>query len=387
MKIGIDISQIAYQGTGVAAYTCSLVEGFSRIGKDNQYVLFGSSLRNRKVLRDFGRPLDKKIFKTKFSFLPPKLLEFLWNGVHLFPVESFIGEVDIFHSSDWLEPPTKKAKRITTIHDLTVYKYPQTFQPRGGHNIVSNQKRKLFFVKYYSDLVIAVSETTKQDIIDILKIPEKRIKVIYEAADPLYFPRSENQIEETKEKFKIEEDYLLCVGTREPRKNLDRAMMAFAQISKELPDTSLIIAGKYGWGSEDQISNIKPACRQGRNQKLHQSVKILGYVEKEDLARLYSGAKAFVYPSLYEGFGLPILEAMACGCPVVTSSVGSMKEISAGAAVLCDPESVESIAESILKVLKEDREQQRAKSLRKAGEFSWDKTALQTLETYHGLLE
>ncbi len=379
MKIGIDISQIVYKGTGVSAYTKSLVEGFSRVGTDNDYVLFGSSLRNKKALKEFVKTLDKKRFKARFSFLPPKFLEILWNVVHVVPIESFIGEVDVFHSSDWLEPPTKKAKKVTTIHDLTVFKYPQTFQPKGGHDIVTNQKRKLFFVKHYSDLVIAVSQTTKQDAVEILKIPEKKIRVIYEAADPFYFPRDSDRISETKEKFKIQGDYFLCVGTREPRKNIDRAIMAFAQLPKEFHDFSLVIAGKYGWGDENQISNIK-------YQKLDSRVKILGYTEKEDLAALYSGAKAFVYPSLYEGFGLPIIEAMACGAPVITSNIGSMKEIAGGTAFLCNPESLESIAEAMVKITKEDRKDLEAKSLRKAGGFSWDKTALQTLEAYHSLL-
>jgi len=384
MKIGIDISQIVYQGTGVASYTRSLVEGFSRIGTDNRYVLFGSSLRNLKILRDFAKLFDKKIFKPRFSFLPPKFLEFLWNGIHLIPIEFFIGEVDVFHSSDWLEPPTRRAKKVSTIHDLAVFKYPQTFQPRGGHNIVNNQKRKLFFVKHYGDLVIAVSQTTKQDIIDILKIPEKKIKVVYEAADSDYFPRNQDEIKTVKEKFKIKGDYFLCVGTREPRKNIDRVIVAFTQLAKELPDYSLVIAGKYGWGEDVAESRIKPACRQGRN--LESRIKILGYTEKEDLARLYSGTKGFIYPSLYEGFGLPILEAMACGAPVITSNIGSMKEIASGAAFLCNPESVESIAEAMLKITKEDQNELRQKSLVRAGDFSWDKTALQTLEAYHSLL-
>ena len=379
MKIGIDISQIVYQGTGVATYTRSLVEGFSRIGTDNQYVLFGSSLRNLKILRDFTRRFDKKIFKPRFSFLPPMFLEFLWNGIHLIPIESFIGEVDIFHSSDWLEPPTRKAKRVTTIHDLAIFKYPQTFKPRGGHDIVANQKRKLFFVKHYGNLVIAVSQTTKQDAIDILKIPEKKIKVIYEAADSDYYPRNQDEIKAVKEKFKIKGEYFLCVGTREPRKNINQAIVAFTQLSKELPNLSLVIAGKYGWGGEDQISKIK-------DQKLDQKIKILGYTEKEDLTRLYSGTKAFIYPSLYEGFGLPILEAMACGTPVITSNIGSMKEIASGTALLCDPLSVESIAGAMLKITKEDQNELRQKSLVRAGDFSWDKTALQTLEAYHSLL-
>lgn len=381
MKIGIDISQIAYLGTGVATYTRSLVEGFARVDKDNQFVLFGSSMRNRKALNEYVKQFPKEKFKKKLSFLPPKLLEFLWNGVHLLPVESFIGPVDVFHSSDWLEPPVKKARKVTTIHDLAIYKYPETFFPRGGHNIVANQKRKLFFAKYDCDLIICVSETTKQDVMEILKIPEKKLRVIYEAPDPVYFPRTDEAIQKVKEKFGTKGSYLLCVGTREPRKNIDRAVMAFSEISSVYPDLSLLIAGKYGWGNE--MSNVPPKADQVSN------VKLLGYVEKEDLAALYSGATAFIYPSLYEGFGLPILEAMACGCPAVVSNLGSMKELAVGSSVLVDPQSSESIAGGILKIIKDKKtkDELKIKGIKRAGEFSWDKTALQTLDVYHSLAE
>lgn len=381
MKIGIDISQIIYQGTGVATYTRSLVDGIARVDKDNKYVLFGSSLRNRKALLEYSLSFPKEKFKCRFSFLPPKFLEFLWNWVHLVPIERFTGKVDIFHSSDWLQPPSA-AKKITTIHDLTVYKYPQTFKSRGGHDIVTNQKRKLFFTKQECNLIIAVSQTTKQDAVEILKIPEKKIRVIYEAPDPIYFPRSGEKIYKAKEKFKIEGEYILCVGTREPRKNLDRVIMAFAEISAQHPDLSLAIAGKYGWGDQDVISEI-------RNQKLDTRVKLLGYVESEDLAGLYSGATAFVYPSLYEGFGLPILEAMSCGCPVITSDTGSMKELASGFGILIDPESIDSIGNGMLKLIKDSnlREQYKTKGLLRVRDFSWDKTALQTIECYRSLLE
>lgn len=375
MKVGIDISQVVYEGTGVATYTRSLVAALLKVSQEDEFIFFGSSLRNRQHLVDFVRGLPGENFQTKFSFLPPKLLEFLWNGVHLCPIENFIGEVDVFHSSDWLEPPTRKAKRVTTIHDFAVFKYPETFTPRGGHNIVENQKKKLHFVKNYSDLVIAVSENTKREAMEILKIPERRIKVIYEAADPLFSPRSKEAVKEIKKKYRIEGDYLLCVGTREPRKNLERVVLAFAEIVSAYPNLSLVIAGKYGWGEE--------------SEKLEKKVKILGFVEKEDLARLYSGATAFIYPSLYEGFGLPILEAMACGCPVITSNLGAMKEVAGEAALLVNPEKLEEIAGAISKIYRnaKTRENLVLKGLKRAGEFSWDKTALQTLEIYRSLIQ
>lgn len=378
MKIGIDISQIIYQGTGVATYTRSLVDAIARVDKDNQYVLFGSSLRNKKALSEYAVNLPKNKFRCRFSFLPPKLLEFLWNWVHIVPVENIIGKVDVFHSSDWLQPPSR-AKKITTIHDLAVFKYPETFKSKGGHNIVTNQKRKLFFTKQECNLIIAVSQTTKNDAVEILKIPEKKIRVIYEAADPIYFPRSKEKINKVKEKYNIAGEYFLCVGTREPRKNLDRVIMAFAEISSQYPSLSVLIVGRYGWG--DDLNS---------KYKIHNTkVKLLGFVESEDLAGLYSGAMAFVYPSLYEGFGLPILEAMSCSCPVITSNVGSMKELAGGFAVLIDPESIDSIGSGMLKLLKDNnlRDQYKTKGLIRAREFNWDKTAFQTIEAYRSLLD
>jgi len=378
MKIGIDISQIVYKGTGVAVYTRSLVESLLKIDNDDQFVLFGSSLRNRGLLKEFTKGLSAKNQKRRFSILPPKLLEFLWNGIHIFPIEGFVGKIDVFHSSDWLEPPVSLARKVTTIHDLAVFKYPETFFPRGGHDIVSNQKRKLHFVKQDEDFIIAVSENTKKDIIETLKIPEKRIKVIYEAADPVYFPREENEIANIKKKFGMVGDYILCVGTREPRKNLERVITAFAEISKANENLSLVIVGKYGWG--DEKLKVK-------SEKL--KVRILGFVEKEDLAGLYSGALAFAYPSLYEGFGLPILEAMSCKCPVITSNLGSMKEIAGHSALLVDPESVSEIAGAISQIIRNQKSRNELieEGEKRAKEFSWEKTALQTLNLYKSLLE
>lgn len=179
MKIGIDISQIVYSGTGVAIYTKNLVENLLKIDKKNEYVLFGGSLRKKKVLDDYlVRFKGNKNVTAKTFYLPPLFLEFLWNKLHIFPIERLIGKIDVFHSSDWLQPPTK-AKKATVLHDLIVYKYPESFQQKGGHNIVVNQKRRLKWVKKECDLIICDSEATKKDAKEILDIEEKRLRVIY----------------------------------------------------------------------------------------------------------------------------------------------------------------------------------------------------------------
>ncbi len=179
MKIGIDISQIAYQGTGVAHYTRNLVENLLKIDKKNQYILFGFSLRKKKLLDDYLAQFQNyKNVTARTFYLPPLFLEFLWNKLHLFPIEKVIGKIDVFFSSDWLQPPSK-AKKATTIHDLIVYQYPESFQPRGGHDIIANQKRRLGWVKKECDLVICDSEATKKDAMKFLKIPAKKLRVVY----------------------------------------------------------------------------------------------------------------------------------------------------------------------------------------------------------------
>lgn len=165
MKIGIDISQMAYQGTGVANYTKNLVENLLARDKKNQYVLFFSSWRQR----------PPQLPGVKAFRLPPTLLDFLWNRLHICPIEWFIGEVDVFLSSDWLQPPSKKAKLVTTIHDLTPWIYPQTMHLK----IVATHQRRMKWVKKECAAILCDSESTKRDVMRILDIPEARLKVIY----------------------------------------------------------------------------------------------------------------------------------------------------------------------------------------------------------------
>lgn len=174
MRVGIDISQIVYQGTGVASYTKNLVENLLKIDQENEYVLFFSSLRKSLTqISDLKSPNHN--FKLKTFKLPPRLLDLLWNRLHIMPIEWFIGPVDVFFSSDWTQPPTLKAKKVTTIHDLSIFKFPKEHHPR----IVATQKRRLRWVKKESDLVMCDSEATKEDVIKILGIKEERLRVVY----------------------------------------------------------------------------------------------------------------------------------------------------------------------------------------------------------------
>ena len=366
MKIGIDISQLAYPGTGVATYTQNLVENLLKTDKENEYLLFFSSLRKKTQISNLKIQNYNSKLKT-YSF-PPIFLELLWNKLHRLPMEMFMGKLDVLHTSDWLEPPSQAVK-VTTVHDLAVYKYPESFAVRGGHDIVTNQKRKLAWAKKESKLIIADSLATKKDLIEILGISEEKIRVIYLAAEKTYGEREIREIREIRKKYELGRLYVLMMGAGEPRKNLARGIRAFREIGAIWSELELVIVGKYGWGEED---NLKFKIK---------NLKLLGYVPREDLPALYAGAEVFVYPSLYEGFGLPILEAMSCGCPVVTSNVSSLPEIAGEAGVLVDPLKIEDIAEGI-RIAMNSRMELREKGLEQVKKFSWEKTTRETLAVY-----
>jgi len=368
MKIGIDISQIVH-GTGVSFYTRSLVKALAKIDKKNEYILFGGSWRSKNILQEFTTEIRKanKNFNSKIFALPPSIAEPFWNRFRLLPIEKLIGPIDVFHFSDWTQPPTKAAK-VTTIHDFGFLKFPDVAHPK----IIAVMKRKLNLVKKECDLIIAVSQATKNDAVAFLGIPAEKIQVIYEAGPEEFKKTNQEEVEKIKKKYKIKGNYLLSVATLEPRKNLKRIIEAFKKLKTgKTQKLKLVIVGKFGWG-EIKISN---------HESQMPDIIFTGYVSDQDLASLYSGATCLVYASLYEGFGQPILEAMACGCPVVTSNVSSMPEIAGEAAVLVDPEKVEDITRGIQEAL-ENREQLIEKGKARAKEFSWEKTARETLKVY-----
>lgn len=174
MRIGIDISQIAYEGTGVSNYLIKLIDHLLENDKNNEYVLFFSSLR-RSYSRHFLKHQNNPKVEIKLFKFPPSFLEYIWNKLHVFPIEKLIGPIDLFITSDWIEPPTQRAKKATIIYDLIVYKYPN----ETDNKIVATQKKKLSWVKKESDLVFTISQSSKKDIQEILKIDESKIKVIY----------------------------------------------------------------------------------------------------------------------------------------------------------------------------------------------------------------
>lgn len=373
MRIAIDISQIVHEGTGVATYTDQLVRNLLKIDQQNEYLLFGISFRKFNKLSDYFAELKKlnnNLFQH-FFHIPSRIGEFLWNRLHLVNIDNLLDDIDIFHSSDWIQPPTA-AKKITTVHDLTVYKYPQFSHPF----IVDTQKRRLKWVQRECDKILADSLATKWELINNLNIEEKRVEVVYPGISEKFKPVTEDEIIRVKQKYGLYDDYILSVGISEPRKNIKAAVDAFDRFLKHPLITTmkkpiqLVNVGKFGWG--EKMENTK-------------YVKNLGFVEENDLPALYSGASLFVYPSLYEGFGFPILEAMACGCPVICSGEGSLKELAADAALIADPDFVEDITMKMtqLFVNHQLRAELVAKGKKNVERFNWQKTASEVLAIYN----
>jgi len=357
MKIAIDLSPILY-GTGVSHYRENLVRNLLKIDKTNEYLLYGGSFRRFNELKDRIKKLSKDQEVKTFP-IPPTLADIIWNKLHILPIEKLIGSVNLVHTSDWAEPPSIFPK-ITTIHDLIPLKFPKVTPPV----IVAAHKERLKWVKKESKRIIVPSQTTKNDLVEF-GFNEDIIRVIYEA--PNLKKANEQEITAIKAKYRIHDDYIIAIGTN-MRKNIDRIIDAY-NLSKSGMNLKLLIVGeKRGIEHEDQ-----------------RGVRFLGHVEDSDLSPLLTGSKALIFPSIYEGLGIPILDGFSCEVPVVTSNIGSMKEISGDASILVDPYDVNSIADGIRKAL-EAPKALITKGLRQVSNFSWTKTAQETLEVYKEVL-
>ncbi len=372
MKIAIDISQIVYQGTGVGRYIKGLIEALLKYDKKNRYLFFFSSLR-QKLDKNTETKICKRFLLRKYS-IPPTLLDFFWNRLHIFPIDNFIGENDLILTSDWTEPPSQ-SKKITVIHDLVYLKFPETLNKK----IVNVQKRRLKWVKKESSLIITDSFSTKNDIVELLKIPEDKVKVIYPPVE-INIPTNDEVIKTTR-KYQIRRPFILTVGKIEPRKNIKRLIDAF--IKTKLNDVDLIIVGPRGWDKTMKQFNNLPAGRHGLTIK-HSNIKFLGFVPDIELYSLYQSALFFIYPSIHEGFGYPVVEAMKLNCPVATSNTSSLKEIAENVALLFNPYGENSIAKSIITLYQNHnlRKELSQKGIKRAEQFSLNKYAHDLIKTF-----
>lgn len=355
MKIAIDTQTTLGQKTGFGSYVKNLVENLKRIDPNDEYIL---------IRPDTGEDLSV-----------PK--RFIWDQV-TFPKIARKNKVDILHQPCFSAPLFYKGRIVVTCHDLIPTRYPENL-PLAS---------RLFFSKWMTfsyraaKMIITDSEYTKKDIISVLKISEEKIRVIHLAVSDEFRPiKSSQEKARVQKRYKIGLRYFIDVGTLEPRKNLPFLVRAFAIAAKKIPE-NLVIIGKRGWYYAGLFELVKLL-------KLENRVIFTGYADEADLPALYSGATALTFPSLYEGFGLTPLEAMACGVPVIASNTSSIPEVVGSAGILLPPKNEEIWAKEMVRISQDEDLANRltAAGLEQAKKFSWEKTARETTEVYKEVME
>lgn len=351
MRVGIDISQVVYEGTGVSRFTKGLIDAILQHETNHEWIFFLSSLRKQADPGIIKAIQDRK-FKLIRKHIPPTLLSLLWNDLHRIEIEKLIGNVDWFITSDWTEPPSK-SKKATIVHDLTFKRYPETVD----QTIKSVQEKRFTWIKDESSLIFADSIATKDDLISIVGYDAEKIIVNYPGVTTK--KQTNEHINTTLKKYNLNRPFILSVGKIEPRKNIKRLIEAFNVIEK---DIDLAIVGQRGWDRETEGLNKS-------NNKVHW----LGYVSDDELYALYQSSLFFVFPSIWEGFGYPAVEAMQLGCPCALANTSSLAEIGKDSALLFDPWNIDSIKNAMEKMIQDAslRKELIAKGLEKSAAFTW----------------
>jgi glycosyltransferase involved in cell wall biosynthesis len=386
MRIGVDIISLA-SGTvsGVEQYALQILKRMVAENPNDEFVVFAID----HYFRDFGDKLDKilngpgkfllEAKNVTVKKLPwPKIplsLHFAWKVLGLPKVDKFLGGIEVmFQPAPLLLPLSAKTPRVVTFHDLAPAIYPQfwTLTSRLWHWQMNYPVRAREASK-----IIAVSENTKKDLIRFYGVDPEKITVVYEGvSEELLQPISESEVAAVKQKFNLPDEFLFYIGSIEPRKNVIAAVRALKCLKdKGFDKMKLVLAGSKAWKESEVWREIE-------NLHLKNEVLFLGLVEEREKAALFRLALGFIFPSLYEGFGLPVLEAMAAGCPVITSQSSSLPEVTLDAALLIDPFDQGSINQAVLDLVSNEnlRAELKAKGLKRAAYFSWDRAAYQTME-------
>ena len=375
MNVIIDGQSLLGKRTGIGRYTYCLAEALRDRPDTRVFVLFNQLIRINRF-----KALTQEI-KVRYANVryPYKVIRRFWKPNFFYQIPIDIGlkwtnEDTVFHGTNFVTLPTRKARKVITIHDLAFMLYPETTDEK----IYRHHMKWVPYSAHEADHIIAVSEHTKQDIMKLLGVSESKISVVYSAADARFQPQSKENIASARQKYRLPERYVLYVGTLEPRKNIPVLLEAFALAKRKdrFPE-KLVIVGAKGW-------KYHPIFETVRKSRLQEDVIFTEYVNEEDLPAIYGGASLFAFPSLYEGFGLPVLEAMQAGVPVLASDISSIPEVAGDAAVLISPHSVEGWSENISQILQDEelRLQLKNKGLERSRRFSWRRVAEETIEVY-----
>jgi glycosyltransferase involved in cell wall biosynthesis len=365
MRIAINALAMKRQLHGVGSYVKNLVSALSRIDQENEYLVFASK-ENVCHLSGLGKNFHIELAPTN------RILRLPWEQ-SILPIRLKKHGVDVYHGPTSVAPFVKTCPQVVSIHDMTFHLVP------GRHSL-----HKLVYFRTMipamirqSDMLIAISECTKRDLLRFVTTDEGKIKVVHHGVETRFQPvREKSQLDRVREKYGLGRKFILYVGLIEPRKNLENLVDAYAA-SNLCGELDLVLAGNLGWDYARLMEKIQAPRLGGR-------IHLPGYIADSDLPALYSLAEIFVYPSVYEGFGLPVLEAMACGAPVVTSAVSSLPEVVGDAAILVSPQNSDDLAEALRAVWGNEslRRSLSERARLRSQLFTWEQTAANTLDVY-----
>lgn len=364
MKIGLDGNEANIKdrvGSGVYAY--ELLKEFVK-NKNHNFTVY----LKEKPLDD----LPEETANFQYRVFGPKKF---WTRFALPLNLTFGPKPDIYFSLGHYGPQFSKVPYVVTIFDLSYLHFPQLFKKDDLYQLTNWSRHSIEKARH----IFAISNSTKDDIVKNYKVPPSKITVTYMGYDKKFSPQPESLVEKTKSKYKIKGDYIIFIGTLQPRKNIKRLIEAFILVRGKVDNLSLVIVGKKGWLYDSIFQKVK-------DFNLTSHVIFTDYVPQEELPALISGAKLYVLPSLYEGFGIPVIEAQACRVPTVVSNTSSLPEVVGESAILIDPQNIQSISKGIKNALEpKTRVVLVKKGLQNIKRFSWQKCAAETLQVLENL--
>jgi glycosyltransferase involved in cell wall biosynthesis len=364
VRVAIDLRLAFHRRGGIATYAARLLEALSAAEPGSTFI----EVRDRRDRSRTGGPTNVRTLRVvtpaHFRFEP-------WT----LPIELLRARADLFHATDFVAPLPNPTPTVVTIHDLSFLRRPELVTPQAA--------------RYYAQVprsvrraraVIAVSSATARDVVTMLGVPQDRVHVVPLAADATFRPLDDEGLLRTaRDRYRLPGRFVLFVGTREPRKNLGALIDACAGIREGDGSLPLVLVGEEGWLASDLERRVRE----------EEHVRVLGPVAADELVAIYNLATVVALPSLDEGFGLPVVEAMACGTPVVCSDRGALPEVAGDAAILVDPHDVGGIAAALRSVMEDEslRERMRQRGLARSATFGWDRTAEETAAVYRSALE
>jgi len=372
--IYLDVSAAVHRRAGLGRYAASLTRALHRRSRQEQgYALFYNRERGIEPLAGLEHLPSSTV---ALGYKPWRML--VWMGqLARLGFDRLLPDGTLFHATEHLLLPLRSVPTVLTVHDLIFRRLPEHHKSLNRWYL--NAALPLYCRR--ATHIIAISQCTRRDLIASYQIDPEKISVIHEAADPRFEPQPPERVAAVRQRYDLPERYLLFVGTIEPRKNLTRLLHVFERLHREKLTDALVIVGKRGWLYDDFFAELERSPAGER-------VILPGYVPDEDLPAVYAGAQALAFPSLFEGFGLPAVEAMATGTPVACSGTSSLPEVVGGAALTFDPTSEEAIGSALRRLLTEPglRRELAERGLERAARFSWDRVAAETEAVYDHVL-